>query len=416
MNISRRQCMKQTALGCAVSTFGWSSLLSNASSPVTPRYEQPLFHLPKTISSPVVIQSVELLKKDSVYLVRTRSKDGAVGIIRTKQIRHYIPIFKELVAPWFIGRDARDLESLVDEVYVKNYKLAGQPFWCPVAYIEQSCFDLLGKTVGNSVFNLMGGARRMEIPVYLSGSARNLSAEEEVDIYTQGVAETGAKAVKFKIGGRMSRNRDATPGRTDRLIHLAREKLGPDIILYADANGSYNASKGIEIGRQLEELDYRFFEEPCPWEELSETQRVTEALNMPVAAGEMDASLWRFQWMMDNNIMDIVQPDLNYHGGFIRTARVARMAKKRGMHIVPHNTQSDAGATHMLHFAASTPNIGAFMEFPWRKPQKEPSWYFPHFKIVHGKIKVPEGPGLGVTFDENFIHQCEVVCRIDSPK
>src|SRR5206468_789226 len=79
-------------------------------------------------------------------------------------------------------------------------------------------FVLLGKTAHKTAAELMGGIVRKEIPVYLSGSGRDATAEEEVNVYVRGVEATGAKAVKFKIGGRMSGNRDAYPGRTDKLL------------------------------------------------------------------------------------------------------------------------------------------------------------------------------------------------------
>jgi L-alanine-DL-glutamate epimerase-like enolase superfamily enzyme len=278
-----------------------------------------------------------------------------------------------------------------------------------VAYVEQSLFDLLGKTAGKPAGALMGGVIRKEIPVYLSGSGRELSAEEEVEIYVRGVEHTGAKAVKFKIGGRMSRNLDAYPGRTETLVKLARERLGDDMILYADANGSYNAEKGIEVGRMLQDLGFQFFEEPCPWEELSETLLVTHALDMPVACGEQDASLWRFQWMISNNVMDIVQPDLNYNGGFIRAARVARLARRSNMTIVPHNTQTGASAVNVLQFASAIPNVGPFMEFPWRRPHEDVPWHSPQFGVRDGVVKVPDGPGLGVEIDPDFLKKAEVI-------
>jgi L-alanine-DL-glutamate epimerase-like enolase superfamily enzyme len=331
-----------------------------------PSWEQPLFNLRAAFPSPVRIASIELLKRDSHYFVRTTSADGAVGIIETKQMELFIPILLKAVAPFFLGKDARDLESLVDDVYIQNYKMAGQAFWCPVAYVEQSLFDMLGKIASKPAAELMGGIVRREIPVYLSGSGRETTAEEEVEVYDRGLRETGATAVKFKIGGRMSRNADAYPGRTGKMMALARKTLGDRAVIYADANGSYDSDKAIEVGRMLQDLKVAFFEEPCPWEELDETRRVAEALEMPVAAGEQDSSLWRFQWMIRNRVMDIVQPDLNYNGGFIRASRVARMARAAGMNIVPHNTQIDATGANILQFAAATTNIGPYMEFPHR--------------------------------------------------
>src|SRR5258708_15279591 len=100
--------------------------------------EQPLFNLPEQIKDPVKIESIEMLKSGTNFFVRTRSTNGAVGIIQTKQAEPFIPIFEHLVAPQSIGKDARDLEQLIDDAYRENYKLAGLAFWSPVAYVEHS--------------------------------------------------------------------------------------------------------------------------------------------------------------------------------------------------------------------------------------------------------------------------------------
>jgi len=368
-------------------------------------YKKPVFNLHSFFTAPVRIASIELLQAHGQYFLRTRSADGAEGIIQTKDIADYVPILAHRVMPHFLGKDARDLERLVDEVYAtnSNYKLAGQEFWCPVAYIEQSLFDLMGKALKKPAGELMGGVLRKEIPVYLSGSGRDTTAEEEVEVYVREVARTGAKAVKFKIGGRMSDNRDAYPERTDKILELAQKKLAGKVTLMADANGSYDAANAIEIGKRLQEMKYLWFEEPCPWEELSETKKVADALEMKVAFGEQNSSLWQFQWMIDNKVMDVVQPDLNYNGGFIRAAKVARMARKVGMWICPHDTQTGAATVNILQFAATTPNIGPWMEYVSRKPPKKESWYSPNFDIKDGVIPVPTGPGMGLEFDPDFL-------------
>ncbi|MBI3684574.1 MAG: mandelate racemase/muconate lactonizing enzyme family protein [Acidobacteria bacterium] len=374
-----------------------------------PSYEKPLFDLRMRFKAPVKIASIEYLRNGRSTFVRAVSSDGVAGIVRTKEIEDFVPILLRRVIPAFAGRDARELETLVDEVYIRHYKLAGQPFWSPVAAVEHAVWDMLGRAAGKPVAELMGGVIRREIPVYLSGSIRETTAEQEVDIYARGVGETGAKAVKFKIGGRMSRNLDAYPGRTRTMVQLARKRLGNDVVLYADANGSYDASVGIEVGRMLQDLGFGFFEEPCPWEEVSETRRVADALEMPVAGGEQDSSLWKFQDMIERRVLDIVQPDMNYCGGLIRAARVARMARQANMKIVPHNTQTDAAACKMLQFAAATPAIGGYMEFPHRGAEKPVSWYTPDFAIRNGVVKVPETPGLGVEFDPDYMKKAQKV-------
>lgn len=419
MKMNRREWLRlmgAAAVAAAIPRPLRAVFQDTVQSPLIRDFEQPLFDIPGQVAAPAIIESIELLKVESNYFVRTRSTDGAEGVTGTKQINDFIPIFTNLVAPFFIGTDAREIESLVDGVYRANYKLAGIPFWSPVAYVEQSLLDMLGKMAGKPVGEMLGGVIRDEIPVYLSGSDRILSAEEEVDIYVRGVAETGAKAVKFKIGGRMSRNLDAYPGRTDTLVRLGREKLGDHIILAADANGSYDVREGIRVGRMLEELDYKFFEEPCPWENRTETQAVARALNIPVAGGEQDSSLWQFQWMLDNDVIKIVQPDINYNGGLIRAKRVARMAELLGKTIVPHNTQTAHISVNILQFASSTPNALPYMEYPWRRPQTFHGWYSPEFRIVDGKIKVPKTPGMGLTIDPDYLKRATVIAKVENPQ
>ena len=374
-------------------------------------YKKPVFNLHKFSNTPIKIASIDLLRARNQFFLRTRSTDGAEGFIQTKDIADYIPILAHRVKKHFLGRDARDLEHLLDEVYAtnSNYKLAGQEFWCPVAYIEQSLLDLMGKALQKPVGELLGGILRKEIPVYLSGSGRDTTAAEEVEVYVREAARTGAKAVKFKIGGRMSDNYDAAPGRTDEILELAQKKLAGKVTLMADANGSYDAKKAIQLGRRLQDMKYLWFEEPCPWEELSETKRVADALEMKVAFGEQDSSLWKFQYMIDNGVMDIVQPDLNYNGGFIRAAKVARMARKAIMWICPHDTQTGAATVNIVQFAATTPNIGPFMEYVSRKEPKKESWYFPNFDIKNGMLQVPPGFGMGLEFDPDFVRSASVI-------
>jgi L-alanine-DL-glutamate epimerase-like enolase superfamily enzyme len=422
MNLTRRDWLKFTG-GAALAASLPRSLSAATTaidfprdvSPLIRAGEEPMFDLPGQIKSPVIIESIEMLKRGNNYFVRSRSKDGVVGITGTKQVEDFVPIFQHLVAPHFIGKDARNLESLIDYVYRENYKLASIPLWCPIAYAEQSLLDLLGQTAQKPVGALLGGVIRTEIPVYLSGSARVLSAEEEVDVYVRGMAATGSMAVKFHMGGRMSRNVDTYPGRSETLLVRAREKLGDKAILMADANGSYDVPNAIRIGRLLESLNYAFYEEPCPFEELGETQAVAKALKIPLAFGEQNFSLWQFEWMMRNGVMQIVQPDMNYNGGIIRAKRVARLAEKLGKTIVPHNTQTGANSVNILQFASCTKNATPYMEYPWRAPQQTPTWYKPDFKIVDGKIQVPTTPGMGLEIDPDYLKQATVVAMIDKP-
>jgi L-alanine-DL-glutamate epimerase-like enolase superfamily enzyme len=351
------------------------------------------------LSDPVKVASIELLRGRGAYFVRARSADGAEGLAVTNGRAAYLyPIFQQLVAPYFVGKDARRLESLLDGVYRhrSNYKLSGLALWCCVAWIEMSLLDMLGKIARKPVGELLGGVIRRKVPIYVASGRRNTTPQKEVALLAEAVERTGVKAVKFKVGGRMSNNADSLPGRTESLIPLARKTLGDDIALHADANGSYDARKGIEVGKLMADHGYGFFEEPCPFDHLEETKRVADAVAVPVAGGEQETSARRFRWMVRHGAVQVVQPDLHYNGGFIRAARVARMAAAARLTIVPHMSGGGVGYVDVLHLVSCTPNAGRFHEYKGGI-KRTGGWYDPPLKLTDGAINVPTGPGLGLT-------------------
>lgn len=354
-----------------------------------------------SITSPVRIASMELLRGRKNYYVRTRSTDGAEGLAVTNGRAKYLyPMLQQLVIPYFVGKDARQLETLLDGVYVynSNYKLSGVAFWCCVAWVEFSVLDLLGKIARKPVGDLFGGVVRRKGSIYVASGNRETTPEEEIAILAKGIEKTGAKAVKFKVGGRMSNNVDSIPGRTEGMIRGVRKALGDKVTIYADANGSYDARNGIEIGKMLQDHGINMFEEPCPFDYLEETKQVADALDIPVAGGEQETSLRRFRWMIHNDAVQVVQPDLHYYGGFIRATRVARMAAQAGLAITPHVSGEGVGCVDVLQFASFTPNMGPFLEYKGSLEQIGP-WYDPPLRLKDGAINVPTGPGLGITAD-----------------
>src|SRR5438034_7100700 len=106
--------------------------------------------------------------------------------------------------------------------------------------------------------------------------------------------------------------------------------------------------------------------------------------------------------MVRNRVVDVVQPDVNYNGGFIRTARVARLAAEAGLPITPHSPATGARESYVVHFASCTPNIGPFREYNGA-PQKPETWSSPSLEVKNGTIRVPTGPGLGITLDPELL-------------
>ena len=362
------------------------------------------------LDEPVVIESIDLIKKDREYYVHARSVDGAEGLAFTNgRAPHFHPIVNQLVTPYFIGKDARDLEDHLWGVYrhASNYKLLGQALWCPVAWVEFALLDLLGRVAGRSIADLMGGAVREWAPFYVASGRRDSTPEEEVAYLQELLEETRGKAVKFRIGGRMSRNEDASPGRTEALIHLSRKTLGNGIDIHADSNSSYDPPDAIRVGRLLEDIGAVYYEEPCPFDHLEDTKQVADALTIPVSGGEQESSQRRFRWMIANRGVDIVQPDLHYYGGLIRSTRVARMAALANIPTTVH-ISGGFGFVSMLHFASFTPDIGRYQEYK-RGIERYADLFDPPLLIRDGAMSVPTGPGTGVVDFRPLIEGAEVV-------
>jgi L-alanine-DL-glutamate epimerase-like enolase superfamily enzyme len=268
--------------------------------------------------------------------------------------------------------------------------------------------DLLGKLAGKPIGDLLGGVRRREIAVYRASGNRGNRPEQEVEYLRTLVAETGAKALKFRVGGRMSKDADSAPGRTERLIPLVREAFGPGMTLYADSNSSYSVPRAIAVGRMMEEHGYGFFEEPCRFDDLEATRQVADALRIPVAGGEQESSEFGFRWMIANRGLDVVQPDLHYHGGFIRSMRVARMAHAAGLVCTPHMSGSGLGYLDAAHFVSCLPNPAPFHEFKGDADVPVSS-ATSSLKCERGTVRVPSGPGFGIEIDPSFVAAARAV-------
>ncbi len=362
------------------------------------------------IGQPVIIKSIQLLRGDNTWYVLTRSTDGAEGLsFCNAKAKHLHPILNQLVAPYFIGKDARDLEDHLWEVYRhgSNYKLLGQALWNPVAWVEMAILDLLGRVSGRSIADLLGGAVRDACPFYVASSRRDSTPEEEIDHLHGLVDETHAPAIKFRVGGRMSRNADAMPERTPRLIELSRKSFGDEMDIHADSNSSYDPPQAIEVGRMLEDINAVYFEEPCPFDHLEDTKVVTDTLTLPVSGGEQEASDRRFRWMIQHGAVNIVQPDLHYYGGLIRSARVSRMAALADMPTTVH-ISGGMGFVYMLIFASFTPDIGRYQEYK-RGIEKVAGLFDPPLKIENGQMSVPKGPGTGITDFSSFVTDTQVI-------
>ncbi len=364
-------------------------------------------------NSPVIIDTLELLRHEDNFLCRIRSKDGAVGfsVANNAQMKALYPVFIYRLQPLFHGKDARNLEQLLEEAYVfqSNYKMQSLALWVPLATIEFAILDMLGRITGKSIGQLIGEIHHPKIAVYQANGERGISAELTIEHLKKEVGESKARAIKFKVGGRMSNNFEEPEGRSEKLIPLVRKTFGDNMVIYADSNGSYTPEKAIRIGKIMEENKFGLFEEPVPFDWYEETKEVSDSLEIPVAGGEQESGLHMFRWLIANGALQIVQPDMFYFGGMIRSMKVARMAAAFNKECTPHISGSGLGYLYMMHFVSAIPNAGLFHEFKGFNNELPFECKTSSLSSDDGIITVPVGPGLGLEIDPEYIELHQVV-------
>ena len=426
MKTNRRKFIGTALTGSLAATLPLSSCGPVIDNPVegaiNPNYgkldeilKQPVFRN-EFFPDPVIIETLELLRYKNNFLCRVRSKNGAEGIsVGHGQLSSLYPIFTNLLQPFFINKDARDLDLIIDKVYIYklNFRLSGMALGVPLATIEFAILDMMGRIAGKSIGQLIGEIHNPKVAVYQATEYREKTVAESMELITRDVNEYKANALKIKVGGLMFGTEDlkaiGPAGRTDEIIPLVRKTFGDKMVLYADSNGFYSADEAIRVGRLLEEYRFDFFEEPVPFDWYEETKKVADALSIPVAGGEQEYSLHGFRWLIANNGLQIVQPDFYYFGGMIRAMKVALMANAMGKSCTPHMSGGGLGFLYMIHFVSSLPNALKYHEFKGLKTDVIFDCKTSILTVGDGMIKVPTGPGSGVEIDPEFISKHQLV-------
>lgn len=277
--------------------------------------------------------------------------------------------------------------------------------------------DMLGNIAKKPIAALLGDIVNPKIGVYQGSRMSELLSlppEESLAIVKKDLEESKAKAVKMRVGLPGSLDMDSKAG-NEKLIRMARETFGPDMVLGCDGNNKFTADGAIRMGKILQDYNYMWWEEMVPYGWYDELKMVKDALDLKIYTGESECNMSTFRWLVANDAVDTVQPDQLYFGGLIRSIRVARMAGAFGIEFVPHITQYGLGYLYMLHCVAVCPNAGKYQEFDLFSTRDANGNDIPiQSKTVpitsdEGVIAIPTGSGLGITIDPDYIKKFKLV-------
>jgi L-alanine-DL-glutamate epimerase-like enolase superfamily enzyme len=354
------------------------------------------------------ITSLESYTDEFVCFVRVTTDQGLEGWGQTSTYNADITaqVLHRQVAPWVLGQSADDIGFLIDRVEAKEHKYPGSYRCRANAGLDTALWDLHGKAVGKPVVELLGGTPK-QLRAYASSMKRDITPQDEANRFVKLRDDFGFDAFKWRVGAECGNDIDEWPGRTEEVAPVVSKALGDGISKLVDGNSGFSPKRAIEVGKMLQSVGISHFEEPCKYWELDETKEVTDTLEIDVTGGEQDWDLATWRRIIDNKVVDVLQPDVMYMGGIYRTLKVVDMANKAGMPITPHSANLSLVTICTMHLLGAIPNAGKYLEFSIEQadyyPWQENLFLGNPFKVEAGKVTIPSDPGWGVEINPEWL-------------
>jgi len=319
-----------------------------------------------------------------VVFVRIETNHGVVGWGDVKGIDPRPA--KALVESLFDllnGENPTRIEYLWQKLFRAHRNIRGGPLMVhTLAGIDMALWDITGKLHGVPVYRLLGGPVRDRIRVYHTAKARKVPPP--------GIFE-----------------HSGNPADIDRIvgaIKAARQQVGPDGAVMFDAHCAVPPATLIQLANAIQPYDVLFIEEPAVPGNIEVFQRIKAAVNVPLAAGERDRTIWEMISYLQHGCLDILQPDCCHTGGISQMRKIAALAEAYHVPLAPHCTASFLGIAASLHVIASIPLFLIHEFYPDNHGFNPKGIGRMAYQVdADGYIGLPPGPGLGVEIDEKLL-------------
>jgi len=360
-----------------------------------------------TSIEPVIVGAptpgVGLLSGRNYLFIKVHTDSGIYGLGESTLESHDNSVLGALkdIEGLVIGEDPTRIEYLTNRMVRQLFWKGGVIKGSAVAGVELALWDILGKSVGKPVYQLLGGSSRTKMRVYVNGWSGGSLDPVVIRDRSQEVQAAGYDAFKFSLALPIYPVNDPVNLRKiERAAAALRDSVGADAMLMYDGHGRYDADLALRVGRILEEYDFTFFEEPCQPEDEAGLRKVASGLQIPVASGERLSYLPEFQRLIGGGCASIVQPDLGHCCGFGTALKVSHLAEAYNVMVAPHGPMSPVITTISLHLDALIPNF-LIQERLWLNDFRNQVITEP-LKVENGFITLNDKPGWGIELDEEL--------------
>ena len=297
------------------------------------------------------------------------------------------------LAEGLIGQDPLAVEHHWQVLYRHGFWRGGVVLNSALAALDQALWDLRGKAWGVPVYALLGGPTRKHLRVYTHVGIYQpeLMIEDALRDVADGYTamKTGAWAGDSRLP-----EVERIAAFAERIGQL-RAAVGPNVDLMVDDHGRGRPASGVRLMQALEPFDLFFLEEPTQPDDIEGLARVRAANpTMDLATGERLYSKWDFRALLEQRLVDVIQPDLCHAGGISECKKIAAMAEAYYVNVAPHNPQGPVATAAAAHLSMAIPNFH-ILEFVRSEPYRDQALTEP-WVVEAGNLLVPDLPGLGV--------------------
>jgi galactonate dehydratase len=307
-----------------------------------------------------------------------------------------------------IGQDPQNVNALAKRLMESVSLDGGHIHRTAVAAIEVACWDILGKSLGVPIYQLLGGKVRESILCYANGWYRTERSPEAFAEAADQVVAKGFHALKLDPFGV---SRDFIEARELQLsydiVAALRARHGDDLKILIDVHARLTEADALRAAQKLAPLDIYWWEEPTTREREEPANSVAARCPIRVATGEMYDTIGQFYTLAAGGGVNIFQPEPMSLGGITNTLAVANLALTHGSFIAPHQSGGPVATAVCLQLAACVPNFLIQEHFdPFNEPLSRDlvSWV-PTIDSANGHLNMPSGPGLGIEINMEVARQ-----------
>jgi galactonate dehydratase len=349
----------------------------------------------------VKIERITPVLVDRCLLVRVYTDEGIVGTGEAGLWAHHRLVYEAIkdLAEYYVGKDAGLIEHHF-QVVSRDTHFQGAVLSAALSGIDVALWDILGKSVGKPVHQLLGGKVRDKVRVFANVGGNTPKERGESAIKQVEAGYTSLRTQPFFTGFEGRRSTQVV-GEAVEIVRAIREAVGDGIDVGVEIHRNLTTAEAVTLGRELEPFRLTYYEDPLAPESTAALKYVAEHVDIPMAAGERSYNAYQFKEILDTGAVAFIRPDPSLAGGFTQVKKIAAMAEAAFVGVFPHLMGSPVNIAAFVQLDAAIPNyvlmeshttadrLNDILEEP---PKREGGW-----------IVVPDRPGIGVEIREEAL-------------